>query len=116
MYIVSHFQLIINEGNYYLLGFDDKVKKMLIYRVDRMERVQVVYEPREGAEAYKSVDLTTVFNMFKGERRKVHLKCINALLDTMIERFGTKTASYTKANDTHFIVQVEVEVSEQFFG
>ena len=52
----------------------------------------------------------------EAERRKVHLRCINVLLDTMIERFGTKTASYTKADDNHFIVAAGVEVSEQFFG
>ena len=115
-YVVSPFQLIINEGNYYLLGFDDKVKKMLTYRIDRMERVQVVYEPREGAEEYKKIDLTSVFNMFKGEKRNVRLKCINPLLDTMIERFGTKTARYIKADDDHFIVAAEVEISDQFFG
>ena len=116
VYKVSPFQLIINEGNYYLLGYDDKVKKILTYRVDRMERVEVVYEPREGSEEYKKVDLTTVFNMFKGEKRNVRLKCINPLLDTMIERFGTKAASYTKSDDNHFIVAAEVEISEQFFG
>jgi len=116
IYKVSPFQLIINEGNYYLLGYDDKVNKMLTYRVDRMERVEVVYEPREGADEYKKVDLTTVFNMFNGEKRNVRLKCINPLLDTMIERFGTKTASYTKSDENHFIVSAEVEISDQFFG
>ncbi len=116
LYIVSPFQLIINEGNYYLLGYDDKVRKILTYRVDRMDRVEVVFEPREGANEYEKVDLTAVFNMFKGERRSVRLKCINSLLDTMIERFGTKTARYAKADDNHFIVFTEVEVSEQFFG
>ncbi len=116
LYIVSPFQLIINDGNYYLLGYDDKFKKMLTYRIDRMERVQIVSEPREGAKEYEEVNLTAVFNMFKGEKRSVRLKCINSLLDTMIERFGTKNASYSKADDEHFIVSAEVEVSDQFFG
>ncbi len=115
-YIVSPFQLIINEGNYYLLGYDDKVKKMLTYRVDRMVGVDVVYEPREGAEEYKKIDLTKVFNMFGGEKRNVRLMCDNVLLDTMIERFGTKTANYMKADDNHFTVSAEVEISDQFFG
>ena len=115
-YIVSPYQLIINEGNYYLLGFDDKLNKMLTYRIDRMERVEIVYQPREGADEYKKVDLTTVFNMFKGEKRTVRIRCINPLLDTMIERFGTKAASYAKADGVHFIVSAEVEISDQFFG
>ena len=116
VYKVSPFQLIINDGNYYLLGFDDQFKKMLTYRVDRMENVTVVYEPREGAEEFKIVDLTTIFNMFNGEKQSVCLECVNKLLDTMIERFGTKTATYTKADDDHFVVAAEVEISDQFFG
>lgn len=54
--------------------------------------------------------------MFKGEKSSVRLKCINTLLDTMIERFGTKPASYIKADDKHFVVETEVEISDQFFG
>ena len=36
-YIVSPFRLIINDGNYYLLGYSDKFKKMRTYRVDRIK-------------------------------------------------------------------------------
>ena len=81
-----------------------------------MVDMKVIYEPREGAEEYKKVDLTSVFNMYSGEKHHIRLKCANGLLDTMIERFGTKTASYTKADDKNFIVSAEVEVSNQFFG
>ena len=115
-YVVSPFQLIINDGNYYLFGYDDERQKMLTYRVDRMEKVQLVHEAREGANEYKKVDLTSIFNMFKGEKRRVHLKCTNNLLDTMIERFGTKGASYTKLDDDHFTVAADVEISDQFYG
>lgn len=117
VYKVSPFQLIINEGNYYMLGYDDKVKKMLTYRVDRMERVGVLYdEAREGNDEYKGFDLTSAFNMFNGERRSVKIKCTNDLLDTMIERFGTKNARYSQADKKHFTVEAEVEISDQFFG
>ena len=44
-YIVSPYALLINDGNYYLLAFDDKTKKMRTYRVDRMKGVK-----RAGAE------------------------------------------------------------------
>lgn len=116
LYRVSPFQLIINDGNYYMIGYDDKVKKIMTYRVDRMVQVDTVDEPREGTKEYKEIDLTSVFNMFKGEKKTVQLKCINPLLDTMIERFGTKKANYKKADDDHFIVTAEVEISDQFFG
>ena len=116
LYKVSPFQLVINDGNYYMLGFDDKVKKIMTYRVDRMVQVEKIDEPREGTKEYKEIDLTSVFNMFKGEKKTVQLKCINPLLDTMIERFGTKKANYKKADEDHFVVTAEVEISDQFFG
>ena len=41
-YIVSPYKLMISDGNYYLIGFDDKNKKMLHYRIDRMKDVDLV--------------------------------------------------------------------------
>ena len=88
----------------------------MTYRVDRMVQVKKVDEPREGAKEYETVDLTSVFNMFKGKKQTVHLKCVNSLLDTMIERFGTKSTNYRKIDENHFTVVSEVEISKQFFG
>lgn len=116
LYKVSPFQLVISDGNYYMLGYDDKFKKIMTYRIDRMVQVEKIDEPREGLREYEKIDLTSVFNMFKGEKKTVHLKCINSLLDTMIERFGTKSANYRKVDESHFIVTSEVEISKQFFG
>lgn len=36
-YKVSPYKLLINEGNYYLLAFDDKAQDMRTYRIDRMK-------------------------------------------------------------------------------
>ena len=49
-YIVSPFQLMINEGNYYLLAYEDKSQKMKTYRVDRMKDVRLTNQPRDGTE------------------------------------------------------------------
>ena len=55
-------------------------------------------------------------NRNKTKRCKHPLRFINPLLDTAIDRFGTKNAHYTKADDTHFTVLTEVELSDQFFS
>ena len=77
-------------------------------------------EPREGEEAFKALDLSDytqrVFDMIGGERHHITLRCINPLLDTMIDRFGTKGAQYAKSDEKHFTVMTEVELSEQFFS
>ena len=54
--------------------------------------------------------------MYKGTLSHVTLYCLFTLLDTMVERFGTKNVQYTKVDDKHFTVTAFVEVSDQFFG
>ncbi len=68
-YVVSPFGLLWNDGNYYLYAYDGE--KFRHFRVDRMEHITVYPEAREGAEAFKHVDLNDhqaeVFNMFTGK-------------------------------------------------
>ena len=119
-YIVSPFQLLINDGNYYLLAFDDRFKTMRTYRVDRMKNVFFLGEPREGEEEFKKIDLRTytqrVFSMFGGEERLVQIRFINPLLDAVVDRFGTKDVQYSRVDDHHFCVSAKVEISNQFFA
>ena len=119
-FVVSPFQLLINDGNYYLLAFDDDSQKMKTYRVDRMKNVSFTGEPREGQDEFEKIDLKSytqrVFSMYGGEKKRVTLRFINPLLDTAIERFGTKDVIYSKVDDTHFSVTAQVEISNQFFG
>ena len=119
-YIVSPFQLLINDGNYYLLAFDDYSKEMRTYRVDRMKDVDPMGEPREGEEVFKKIDLRTytqrVFSMYGGEQKLVEIRFINPLLDAVVDRFGTKDVQYAKVDETHFSVTAKVEISDQFFG
>ena len=119
-YKVSPYALLLNDGNYYMMAYDDKYQKMMTYRVDRMRDVQFTEEPREGAKEFAAIDLRSytqrVFGMFGGERRHITIRCVNSLLDTMIDRFGTKTAHYSKKDDNHFVLMTEVELSDQFFS
>ncbi len=120
-YKVSPYKLLINEGNYYLLAFDDKSQDMRTYRIDRMKEVKVLTEPREGTELFSKIDMETytrrVFSMFGGERKRVSIRFINPLLDTAVERFGTSPdVFYRQEDEKHFIVTADVEISNQFFA
>ena len=119
-YLVSPYKLLINDGNYYLLAFDDWSKEMRTYRVDRMKEVTPTGQPRDGEEDFRNLDLTNytqrVFGMFGGKKRRLTIRFINPLLDTAIDRFGTKGVSYSKLDETHFTVTADVEISEQFFS
>ena len=117
-YVVSPYQLLINDGNYYLLAYDRK--KIRTYRVDRMKGVSFTREPREGQEEFDKIDIRTyaqrVFSMYSGKKKRVTIRFINMLLDVAVERFGTKDARYSAVDDKHFTVTAEVEISDLFFG
>lgn len=117
-YVVSPYQLLINDGNYYLLAFDKK--KIKTYRVDRMKGVSRIGEPREGQEEFDKIDVRTyaqrVFSMYSGKKKRVLIRFINPLLDAAVERFGTADAQYSAVDDRHFTVSVEVEISDLFYG
>ncbi len=119
-YLVSPYQLLINDGNYYLLAYDSQTKKMRTYRVDRMKDVRRAGLPREGKEVFDAIDLKTytkrVFSMYGGKQTRVIIRFINPLLDTVVDRFGTKDVLYSKIDERHFTVSAQVEVSDQFFG
>ncbi len=120
LYKVSPYQIIITDGNYYLLAFDNQSKKMRTYRIDRMKDVKRTGEKREGFDEFSKIDLKTytqrTFGMYSGRRERVTLQFVMSLLDTIVDRFGTKAAAYKKIDEHHFTVTTDVEISPQFYG
>lgn len=118
-YIVSPFRLIINDGNYYLLGYSDKFKKMRTYRVDRMKGLEILDSDREGEEIYKKIDIKDFierkFSMFEGTVEKVKIKFTKDLLDSFIDRFGSNKV-YGIVDSNHYYISTFIEVSPPFFG
>ena len=119
--MVSPFKLIINEGNYYLLAYNERYKKILTYRLDRMREIEYVYEEILGEDEFASINIETYtkehFGMFAGEKKRVQIRFINRLLDVAIDRFGTgRDVIYQKIDDKHFSVFIDVAISDQFFG
>lgn len=119
-YVVSPFKLMINDGFYYLIAFDDKSKQIRTFRIDRMAEVKRTGELREGAEEFKKINLESYaqehFGMFGGKKEHITLRFIMPLLDTVVDRFGTRGVIYTKDDEKHFKVTTTVVVSDQFFG
>ena len=119
-YTVSPHQLLISDGNYYLLAYVNEKQKMHTYRIDRMKDVSLTGEPREGEDEFAKLDVRTyaqrVFGMYGGTQKRVTIQFINPLLDTAIERFGVKDVQYSKVDDRHFKVTANVEISDQFYG
>lgn len=119
---VSPYYLVIEGGNYYLVGFDGK--KARNYRVDRMRRVSLSGEPRDGAEQFNGVDmkeyLRQTFGMYDGKKERITIRFIAPLLDTMIDKFGNdRNVTYVKQHldgKDYLTVSTYVKISPQFYG
>ena len=121
-YKVSPLRLIINDGNYYMIGMEDESQDLRTYRIDRIRKIQVLDERRdtskEGSVRRDSKTYTRrTFSMFGGEKVKVNIRFENSLLDSVIDKFGIGLgAEYQQDGDNHFTVTMEVEVSGQLFA
>ncbi len=118
---VSPFRLILNDGYYYLLAFDDQHKEIRSFRVDRMKEVKLIDEARDGNEEFSKIEMSQyarrVIGMYGGDNQRVTLRFTNDLLDAVIDRFGkTGDIMYQVSDKNHFSVIAEVEVSPLFFG
>jgi predicted DNA-binding transcriptional regulator YafY len=121
VYTVSPYALVINNGDYYMIAFDDASEEIRHYRVDRMRDVHVLEEGRNykgrAVTAHMKSYVRRTFSMFSGECQKVEMRFENSLLDAVIDKFGVGFgAEYRQDGDSHFIVTMEVEVSDQFFA
>lgn len=119
-YIVSPFQFIINDGNYYLLAYNEQRKAIWTYRIDRMKDVRLTGVSREGDEAFQQIDIRSftqrTISMYSGKQETVTIRFIMSLLDTAIEQFGKKNVIYKKVDDHHFNMTATIDISNQFFA
>lgn len=122
LYTVSPYQLLINDGNYYLIGMADDVEELRTYRIDRMRDVSILEEHRNLCKEWSTRrDMKTYirqsFSMFGGEQVKVTIRFENSLLDTVIDKFGVGFgAEYRPEGESHFVVTTDVAVSKQFYA
>ena len=120
-YTVYPYKIINSNGLYYFVSYDDKKRKMRLFRVDRMRKIQAYRdEKHSGKRLAAKMDFSTLaartFDMCMGESTRVTIRCANTLFDTIFERFGVDGVSYHKCDDKHFEVSLVLEVSPKFFG
>ena len=117
-YIVSPYQILMSESNYYLLAYNDYFKKIIPYRIDRMENTFEIEEEREGFEEYRKINFNDffkeAFNMWIGDKRVVKMLFANELLYTVIDRFGK--LGIQKYDENSFTITTSIMISNQFFS
>ncbi len=118
-YAVSPWALMWDNENYYLIAYDPAAGDIRHYRVDKMSAIAQTDKPRQGAEAFKKLDMAAYsnshFGMFSGQVQTVRLSFENALAGPVVDQFGAD-AHLSPLDDEHFSVTVNVAVNVQFFG
>ena len=118
-YVVSPFALTWDDENYYMVAYDSDAAMIKHYRVDKMEKISVLEEDRDGLAAYQALDMALyarkTFGMFTGQEEQVVLRFENHLVGAVLDRLGRDVFIIPDGPD-HFTVRTDVIVSPQFFA
>lgn len=117
-YRLSPYRLVWNGDYYYVVGYYDKYKKVISYRVDRMAGTPEISD-LDSVPLPEGFDLdhylNSMFHMFSTEREKVSLIVENECMDALIDRFGEDVETYAYDME-HFRAEVEIAVNNVFFS
>ena len=118
-YQISPWALMWDDENYYLVGYDADDDKIKHYRVDKMLRISILEDKREGQDQFKKFNMPrytkSLFGMYGGEETSVCIEGRNEMVGVLIDRFG-KDIMLAPIDDEHFRTVVNVAVSNQFLG
>lgn len=118
-YHISPWGLLWDDENYYMIGFDSEAQKIKHYRVDKMLKINLSEEPRDGKEAFSKLNMADYtkksFGMYGGKEEKVKLLIHNDLVGVIIDRFGRDIMLFP-ADADHVTANVDVRVSRQFLA
>ena len=118
-YVVSPFALTWDDENYYMVAYDSDAAMIKHYRVDKMEKISILEEDRDGLEAYQALDMAIyarkTFGMFTGKEEHVVLRFENHLVGAVLDRLGRDVFIVPDGPD-HFTVRTDVIVSPHFFA
>ena len=116
-YEMSPYAMIWNNNSYYVTGHSARHGKIVKYRVDRIENLEILDEPQIPPDVGFDVAnlFSQEFSMLDGAPCAVTLLCENALMSSIIDRFGEDVET-SIVNDSHFIVKATIDLSDTFYG
>lgn len=108
LYHIHPYYIIYANENYYLICKNDSYDNLSHYRVDKIQNIKILDQTRKPLE--KSFDpysyAKSKIYMYGGEEERITLKCDNAILDDVIDRFGNDV-HLQRYDDSHFLAIVQ---------
>ena len=117
-HVVEPISMIYDNNEYYLTCYDPGTNDNRNFRLDRIESVKLLDDViceetksrRRGIAHYKA----SIFKMYGGKTEKVTLEFDGSLIDSIYDKFGTKTR--IKPCGERFAARVDVQISPTFWG
>lgn len=116
-YVVNPVSTVIDNGQYYLVCYDDKHGGDLAnYRIDRMDKVELINEritpnPILNADKNKRKQ----FNMFSGDPKTVVFEADKGMIEVLLDEFG-KGVKIRPLESGRLHCTVEVQQSPMFIN
>jgi len=119
IHTVEPIALVYNNDRYYLTCYNPTADRNYNYRLDRIEKVELLDEPISSRAKIRSRSVAKynaqVFKMYGGETVKVTLVFDARMIDYIYEKFGMDT-KIRPCEDDSFTANVEVQLSPTFWG
>ena len=117
-YQASPYGLCQDHENCYLLAHSER-HGVTSYRVDRMNDIRLLNDPRTPCPELTGKALTEhanrLFQMYAGEQTAVKLRFHRSLINAVIDRFGREVMLIPDGEE-HFVFTAEVAVSPMFLS
>lgn len=118
-YVVEPVSLVFNEDNYYIVVYSSKHDNTANYRVDRMDKVEMIDEPVSD----KAVALRTevaeyteqAFKMYGGQPVDIVIEFDSKLIGVVYDKFGEDTKMMRSGED-RCVATLKVQTSPVFWG
>lgn len=117
-YHLSPWALHWDDEFYYLIAYDSDAQMIKHFRVDKMLRIRLLEERREGGALFEEFDAAlysrSAFHMYGGEPVNLRVLADNSLIGVVLDRFGTDVTILNHGNAFEFCAKVMV--SPTFFS
>lgn len=118
-YIISPITLQYDDNHYYLIGESEIAEKLLHYRIDRMESVELLDEKTDFSNSKVKPEIEqytkNIFHMYSGEITTVTLEFHEKLIGVIYDKFG-EDIYIRKTGASTFSITTDIQISPTFFG
>lgn len=117
-YEVNPYQIVANNGRFYLIGNYDKYDNVSHYRIDRMTDVKMLDEKAKSMRSVKGLEngldlpkhMAEHIYMFSGESSTVIIKTTSEMISQITDWFGTDISIIEKKDDA-ITIRVKCNIS-----